>query len=430
MRVNVPEYGTFVDFPDGTDPKEIEAVLAQHFPKKATQKRQIDQIDSTPEWAGRNPNLYGLYGAGKELLRFGIETTGLTGGAAAGAFVPLPGAALVGGGAGYALAKRGAQKLFNEPVDTSFGGVATDVALGTAQSGIGKAIGMIPGLRQVVAPAIANTPNVKPVTSGLFDKAATQLAERSMKVPPATHQTVRNKVINTMLDEKIPISKGGLNKVGTLLDDLEMKMDDAVAANPNAKIRIDDVLGPVNDLKTWASKTVNGKSLSGKIDNVISGFKKQYGDEITVAQAQEIKRNTNAFLKKSYGELKPVTVEAQKQIVRGLRDKIAQEIPTITGINARYGDLKVLEKALERAVNRSGNWDLLGLTPLVAGTMVGGSTGSIGKASAAAALYQTLRNPGVQSRIAIALKNAGAGRKSNAMANALVNSIYQRISTE
>jgi len=33
-RVEVPEHGTFVDFPDGTPPEEMQSVLATQFPKK------------------------------------------------------------------------------------------------------------------------------------------------------------------------------------------------------------------------------------------------------------------------------------------------------------------------------------------------------------------------------------------------------------
>jgi len=85
----------------------------------------------------------------------------------------------------------------------------------------------------------------------------------------------------------------------------------------------------------------------------MNDFRKQYGDVLTVEQAQEIKRNTNAFLKKSYGELKPVTEEATKQIVRGLKDRIAQEIPEIAGVNLKYSEMKTLR----------GFWSVLSIEP-------------------------------------------------------------------
>jgi len=65
----------------------------------------------------------------------------------------------------------------------------------------------------------------------------------------------REGAINSALENEIPVTKGGLNKVKTIIDDLGDKMDAAVAANPNTPITTDSVLGPVNELKAFASKT-------------------------------------------------------------------------------------------------------------------------------------------------------------------------------
>lgn len=46
MRVDIPEYNTFVDFPDGTSPDEIGKVMAQNFPSKVS--------SSTPSFMDRN----------------------------------------------------------------------------------------------------------------------------------------------------------------------------------------------------------------------------------------------------------------------------------------------------------------------------------------------------------------------------------------
>jgi hypothetical protein len=378
-----------------------------------------------PEWGMKNPNLYGMYGAGKELLRTGIEAGATTAGAAGGALIPLPGTSLVGAGVGYAAGKRTANALFGEPVDTSFSGIGTDVAIGGLMQGAGKVIGMIPGVKKILSPAVADIGTEKPAT-GILDKTAHTIMEKSMKVPPSVKAGVRGKVIDTALKENVTITKGSLGRVKGLLDDLTDQMDSAVAANPNAPITTDSVLGPVKDLQAWAGKTVNGNSLSGKIQEVIDNFKAQYGDVITVAQAQEIKQNTNAFLRKSYGELKPVTEEAQKQIVRGLKDRIVQEIPEIAGINARYSDLRVLDSALERAVNRTGNWDWFSLSAGMAGTIVGGATGNVMKASEAVGLWRLLKSPVVQSNLALVLHRGGAGAKANLMANTIADTIYNK----
>jgi uncharacterized protein YifE (UPF0438 family) len=258
--------------------------------------------------------------------------------------------------------------------------------------------------------------------------------EKSMKVPPSGIiggvRVNREQAIKSALENKIPITKGGLNRVKGIIDDLGEKMDDVVAANPNAPIKTDDVLLPVQELRDFALKTVNGQKNAKKIDAVINSFKAQYGDTITVAEAQEIKRNTNVFLKKSYGELKPVTEEATKQIVRGLKDRIAVEIPEIAGVNLKYGEMKNLERVLERAVNRTGNWDWFSLSAGMAGSVVGGATGNVMKATEAVGMWRLLKSPIVQSQLALSLKRAGKGKQANAMALAIANAAYRKMSPE
>lgn len=396
--------------------------------------------DNTPEWAtgqgkfgSMGPTVYGMYGAGRELLRTGIETAGATAGAAGGALIPVPGTSLVGGGLGYAGGKRVANAVLGEDVDTSVTGIGKDVAVGGFMTGAGKVLGMIPGVKRLLAPSQASV-GTKPVGTGALDKTASAMMEKSMKVPPSSViggvKVNREKAIETALDNGIPITKGGLKRVQGLIDDLGEQMDAVVAGNPNALIKTDSVLEPVMTLKDWASKTVNGQANAKKIDRVIKQFKDQYGDEITVAQAQEIKRNTNAFLKKSYGELKPVTEEATKQIVRGLKDRIAQEIPEIAGVNLKYGEMKNLERVLERAVNRTGNWDWFSLSAGMAGSIVGGATGNVMKATEAVAFWRLMKSPIVQSHLALMLKRAGKGKEANAMAMAVADSIYNKINPQ
>jgi len=414
MKIDFQEDKPAIDF----KPVDFQAETA---PKTTT-------AQDTPEWAGRYPNVYGLYGAGRELLRTGIETAGTTAGQAAGALVPFPGAAYVGGGLGFAASKRAAQWLLGEDISMSPESIGKDVAMGSLQVGIGKVAGMIPGVKRIFSPSAAAI-EVPSAGSGLLDKTASSMMEKSLKVPPSVKQNLRGRAIETTFKENIPVTKSGLNRAKGIMDYLEGQMDAAIAKNPDAPIQTDSLMGPVTELRQMAMNTVDGARFAKQIDKLVDRFKKQYGDTITVAQAQEIKQNTNAWLKKSYGELKPVHVEATKQIVRGLRERIAQEIPEIAGVNARYGDLANLEKVLERAVNRTGNWDWVGLIPSIGAAAVGGTTGKVSSAMEAAAVLRIIRSPAVQSHLALALKKAGAKGEVNAMANAVANTIYHKMTT-
>lgn len=420
-NIQAPD-GKVVAFPDSMSMADITAAMEKQYGTAAA--------DDTPEWAGRHPNLYGMVGAGKALARTGIESAATTLGAAGGALIPLPGTSIAGAGVGYAAGKRAADVIFGEPVDTTLAGIGKDVAVGSVMQGAGGLIGRIPGVNKILSPEVASV-GQKPVASRMLNRAAESVAEKTLKVPPSGKigfRTIdKTQAINTMLEEGARVTKGGLKKVQGMAEGLLDEMDNTIASNPNAMIRTDDILGPVSELRDWAKKTVNGDDLAGEINAVIAKFKKQYGDEITVTQAQEIKQNTNAWIRKSYGELKAPMMEAQKQIVRGLRERIAAEIPEIAGINARYGELKNLEYALKRAVDRTGNWDWFSLSAGMAGTVVGGSTGSVMKASEAVALWRLLKSPRVQSELALTLKRLGKAKEANLLANTITNSLYHKM---
>jgi len=62
-KVSIADYNTTVDFPDEMPQEEILAVLRKKFPAKG------GEVAGVPEWGYKNPNLYGVYGAGKELAK-------------------------------------------------------------------------------------------------------------------------------------------------------------------------------------------------------------------------------------------------------------------------------------------------------------------------------------------------------------------------
>ncbi len=365
----------------------------------------------------------------RELARTGVEALGMTAGAAGGAFVPVPGASLVGAGLGYAAAKRAAKWAMDEPVDTSWQGIGKDTLIGAALQGGANLIGKIPGINRIFSPKEASIGPESTFGSEALDKMAYTTMEKAMKVPPSVKQPIRETAINTALEEGIPVSKMASKRVKGILSGLEDDMEIAVAnsVNKGNLVQLKDVLTPVQELKDWVSQTVSGKKLIGKIDDIITGFIDDFGPTVTVEQAQTIKQNTGRLLSKTYGELQGVETEATKQIVRGLKDKIAAEIPELVDVNLKYSHLKILDNALERAVHRTGNWDWVQLMPALAGSIVGGATGSIMKASEAVAAYRILRSPYVQSRLAIALKRMGAGSEANVIANTVTQAVYDKL---
>lgn len=387
-------------------------------------------VDDTPAWAAKYPNLYGLYGAGRAVARTGIEGLGTTLGAAGGAVVPIPGSTLVGGGLGYAGAKRVADVLLGDKSDNTMSGIGQDVAIGGLMQGAGSVASKIPFVRNLIAPKAAGIG--AEASSIPLQNAGTSLMEKAMKIPPSVPSSIRNETISTMLEGGIPVSKRALTATKDVITNLNTQIDSAVANSPyqGNTILTRDVLGPVMELKQTLLNTVGGKRLGTQIDDLVKEFVETEGQTMTVARAQQLKQNTNKILnaKGAYGELEAATVEAKKQVVRGLKDQIAAKVPEISGLNMQYRELKMVEKALERAVNRTGNWDAIGLVSTVAGAGAGAATGTVAGAAKAAALMQVIKAPYLQSRLAIALYSAGAGKKANIMANTIVNSIYNNLS--
>jgi len=125
------------------------------------------------------------------------------------------------------------------------------------------------------------------------------------------------------------------------------------------------------------------------------------------AKAQAMKQGTYTVLKGKFGEQGSATVEAQKALARGLKEEIANQFPEISKLNAAEGKLLDLQPVLERAVNRISNHQLIGIGTPVVGAAAKAVTGETAIAAPLMALKAVLDNPGVKTRLAIAVSKGG-----------------------
>ncbi len=109
--------------------------------------KPIPVIDDTPEWAGKYPNIYGLVGAAKEVLKAGTEMAGMTAGGIVGAPAGPAGVA-AGVAVGYGLVKSAERLVEGEKLTGK--GLATDLTMGTLFEGVPPAI--MKGLGRIIAP--------------------------------------------------------------------------------------------------------------------------------------------------------------------------------------------------------------------------------------------------------------------------------------
>ena len=113
-----------------------------------------------PEWAGRYPNLYGVYGAGKELSKVAAETYAMTRGAKTGASVGRTPGALIGSGLGLAAAKGVESKIGQPTKPLEYEDIGFDTLVGTLAQGAGMGINKaLSPLAKRITPAIQSIEN-------------------------------------------------------------------------------------------------------------------------------------------------------------------------------------------------------------------------------------------------------------------------------
>lgn len=263
---------------------------------------------------------------------------------------------------------------------------------------------------QVLGPKITETAPVKSTFGRLLLLGKTPEAAYESALKPSTTlgAAERTKLAQTGLSEGVPVSQKGLEKLGSLIDDINSQIAGKIKFNPNVPINKFKVASRLGQTAQKFSTQVSPSSDLSAISDVGNDFLNTAPNPIPAVEAQAMKQGTyRALGDKAYGELKGASVEAQKSLARGLKDELAQQFPELKELNARDGRLLDLQDSLERAVGRIGNHQLIGVgTPIAAGAVkaVSGS-GKLG--AVAGVMKAVLDNPNVKSHLAIALASKG-----------------------
>jgi hypothetical protein len=321
-----------------------------------------------------------------------------------------------------------AEGIYNtvrHPVDTVSGIVKNfqnDQQQGGLPLAIENAVGQLAGtveggraMAPVMKAAIATAPAAvsKAVLLGRTPEGA---YESALKPSTALKPAERAAAIQTALQNAIPISKGGVEKIGDLIDDLNDKIKAEIAADPNRPIDPNMVATRADIARAKFAKQVN----AGGDLNAIEASRQQFLQEqgapppvpigpqapappMGAADAQAMKQGTYRVLAGKYGEQGSASVEAQKALARGLKEEIATQFPEISNLNAAESKLLDLQPLLERAVNRISNHQAVGIGTPIASTAVATATGSGGLGAVAGILKGVLDNPYIKSRLAIAV---------------------------
>lgn len=249
---------------------------------------------------------------------------------------------------------------------------------------------------------------------------AQKLYQSALKPSTTLGAAKTAQVVNTGLENAIPVSKSGLEKLGGLIDDVNQKIAGEIATNPNAPINKFKVASRLADTAQKFSNQVSPTADLNAISEVGNDFLETQPGNIRAIDAQALKQGTYQQLKgRAYGELKGATIEAQKALARGLKEELVTQFPELANLNAKDSQFLQLDDVLEKSVGRIGNHQLIGIGTPIAGGAAKAVTGSNAAAATIGAVKGVIDNPIVKSRLAIALNRAGVPM---AQANARVAS--------
>jgi hypothetical protein len=248
---------------------------------------------------------------------------------------------------------------------------------------------------------------------------AEKMYQGALRPRPSIGVNAAKDLVSTGLRERIPVSEGGVQKLGGIVHGLNEKIGEHISGS-TAEISPTKVAGAIDTVHPSFATQVNPQAdintlgrvkgeYLGKHTQQIPFTKVEPGMEeeagrlvpvgkgtvplirsISPAEAQAEKVATYRQLSGKYGgELSSADIEGQKALARGLRGEIGRAVPAVHPLNAREGKLLELQGPLERATVRGGNAE----TVPIGGTMV-----SIAR--------KILDNPSMKSNAAIQLNRA------------------------
>ena len=229
----------------------------------------------------------------------------------------------------------------------------------------------------------------------------------TLKVPPSVPNEIRSKAIKTGLEGRYPITEKGLARLNRDINAMNSQIGDVIeaAGKSGDTVKTRAILSRVDQLKKFYANTPNPKPYFDELDAIKQDMLSYHGDKIPVAKAQKIKQAIYALNRKHYGEMKTLQIETNKAIARGIKEELVAKYPQLGTLNKKDSDLIKFEEFLERAVNRTGNYDIANFGD-AAWTTAGAVMGGYHGAAAAGAASRIARFPGFKSRLSFLLDKA------------------------
>lgn len=371
MRVDVPEYNTFIDFPDGTTPAQISQVMAKNFPPKSVDTPQQEGFFGSvaTDFGKRSKNVEKVINSKDALPSRTLQTIGQGAGF-------LGDVTAEGMKVGYrTLMPDAAQEAISSGVNTVLQNPTVQSGLGIVSNIYGKAKEQFPeGMRNIEAGA--NIATAVPIAKGISITGsgvvkAAKVVGRGMYPQPTAEQalgqvlqgktkdvakgakalsTIDLKNVKTYADLNNKL-KEGISTVGKQVDD-ELSKDaksytlDALEVSKKTAggktVKTNYVKDSLNQLKELYEKT-NNPVKAAEMDELLL---KAEGAGITKKEVNDIARiygyEYKAFNPSTGEQLTSVNKQMYENTRKGLKDVVR------SGLN---GTAKELDDTLSSLMN-------------------------------------------------------------------------------
>jgi hypothetical protein len=254
--------------------------------------------------------------------------------------------------------------------------------------------------------------------------AAVGTAARKLEIPQTLMEGVLkpsktltradvDRKLTTILDERIPISDRGVKRI----------YDEIYSATRSVDDIIDEANTAGKTVDTWEIVRKSYDDLAPQYEgfprdrqamqNRLLELADEFGDELTVEQAQKLKRNIYKREKKKFerkqtveSPVETVRTETEMAVANKLMRELEDVVPEIRGLNKRASQYLDIKKEVERAVARMGSTNIFSLTDYLA-PAAAGSMGGKALAIPVAFAKAIFMGPKVKQKVATALHHMG-----------------------
>ncbi len=266
----------------------------------------------------------------------------------------------------------------------------------------------------------------KPYVLSAANKIARRLYQSGAKFFPSLASEARDRATDTALRDRIlPQDQKSLDKLTGTINAIDDATEQAIAARGLTGEGI-----PMGGVKSAKDRMIAYYRNSGIFNPEVAeqlGSKLAYVDElpayVTPQKALEFRRKMNRDLSGFFGNLQKQGYSINENAMtmtmvkmRGeMNQAIYESIPELKALGKREADLILLNKHIERTLNRLNNRDIFPLSAMIAGSAAGGviggvsgdwREGGIGGLGTAAAIM-LLGSPNTKARVAFLLARAG-----------------------